>query len=127
LDPVFDCNRCVRCCSSRCTQCLIVVLVAGIYAAPKVNSCDGDWRFDSSHNCLIWTVDLIDDSNRSGAMEVVVASAAPDNFFPCTVSFTAKETLCDITVPACSNTKTQASTRFGLQKQLQVSSFEVLH
>ena len=60
-------------------------------------------------------------------MEVVVATAAPESFFPCTVSFTAQESVCDIRVPQCVNAQSQAPTRFGLKKQLAVSSFEVLH
>ena len=60
-------------------------------------------------------------------MEVVVESASPDSFFPCTVSFVAKATLCDIEVPQCISTQTQAPVRFGLSKELAVSAFEVLH
>lgn len=103
------------------------VWLAGVYSAPKVNSCDGEWRVDKNQNCLLWTIDLIDDSNRSGSMEVVVDSASPDSFFPCTVSFVAKATLCDITVPQCTSTQTQAPVRFGLSKELTVSTFEILH
>lgn len=48
---------------------------------------------------LLWTVDLIDDSNRSGAMEFVISSAAnPDSFFPVDVSFSAQHTLADVKV-----------------------------
>jgi coatomer subunit delta len=101
--------------------------VSGVYSAPRVNSCDGDWRFDSNAHCLLWTVDLIDDSNRSASMEVVVEAASPESFFPCTVSFTAQETLCDITVPKCVHSTSQAPTRFGLTKEMQVSLFEILY
>lgn len=100
---------------------------AGVYSAPNVNSCDGDWRYDSSNHCVLWTIDLVDDSNRSGSMEVVVATAAPESFFPCTVSFTAADSICDIKVPQCVNAQTQAPARFGLKKQIAVSSFEILH
>ena len=48
---------------------------------------------------MLWTVDLIDDSNRSGAMEFVISSAAnPDSFFPVDVSFSAQHTLADVKV-----------------------------
>lgn len=111
-----------------CTQqCQAFDCHAGIFTAPKVNSCDGQWRVDKQQNSLLWTVDLIDDSNRNGSMEVVVDKSSPDSFFPCTVKFVAKETLCDITVAQCTSTQTQQPTPFGLSKQLAVSSFEVSH
>ena len=66
---------------------------------------DGDYHYDSRKQTLLWTIDLIDESNRSGAMEFVISSAAnPDAFFPVDVSFTAQHTLADvkiITVSIC--------------------------
>lgn len=54
--------------------------------APSVNQVDGEWRYDSKRNALLWTLDLIDDTNRSGSMEFVVAAADPDSFYPVEVS-----------------------------------------
>ncbi len=31
---------------------------------------------------MIWTIDLIDDSNRTGSMEFVVSAADPESFYP---------------------------------------------
>ena len=60
---------------------------------------DGDYHYDSRKQTLLWTVDLIDDSNRQGAMEFVISSAAnPDSFFPVDVSFSAQHTLADVKV-----------------------------
>ena len=44
-------------------------------------------------------MDLIDDTNRSGAMEFVISSAAnPDAFFPVDVTFSAQHTLADVKI-----------------------------
>ena len=59
---------------------------------------DGDWRYDSRHSQLVWSIDLIDASNRSGAAEFVVPATDPGTFFPVEVSFSAQKTLCDIQV-----------------------------
>ena len=98
-----------------------------MHGTPTVNSCDGDWRHDPLNGCLLWTVDLVDDSNRSGSMEVIVESAPAASFFPCTVSFSAAATLCDITVPQCLQSQSQAPTRFSSTKALSVNKFEILH
>ena len=65
-------------------------------SAPQV---DGDYHYDSRKQTLLWTVDLIDDTNRSGAMEFVISSAAnPDAFFPVDVTFSAQHTLADVKI-----------------------------
>lgn len=33
-------------------------------------------------SCLVWSIELIDDTNRTGSAEFVVPAAAADNFFP---------------------------------------------
>jgi hypothetical protein len=98
-----------------------------VNAAPKVNSCDGEWRYDPNQNRIVWMIDLVDDSNRNGSMEVVVGAAAPDSFFPCTVAFSAGTSICDIAATQCLNAQTQAPVKFGQRKQLAVTKFEIVH
>ena len=59
---------------------------------------DGDWEYDARHSQLLWTIELIDDANRSGSAEFVVPMTDPGSFFPLDVSFSATKTLCDIQV-----------------------------
>ncbi len=62
---------------------------------------DGDYHYDSRKQALLWSIDLIDDTNRSGSMEFVIASAATsDAFFPVDVSFSAQHTLADVRIAA---------------------------
>ena len=58
---------------------------------------DGDYHYDSRKGQLLWSVELVDDSNRSGSMEFVLAANYPaDAFFPVDVTFTAQHTLADV-------------------------------
>ncbi len=66
---------------------------------------DGDWRYDSRHSLLVWSIDLIDNANRSGAAEFVVPATDPGTFFPVEVSFSAQKTLCDIQVSRVTSTR----------------------
>lgn len=50
--------------------------------APQVNQLDGDWRYDARKGHLVWSIELIDASNASGALEFVVPAADPSTFFP---------------------------------------------
>ena len=49
---------------------------------PNLRQIDGDWRYDMRRGCLVWSIELIDDSNRTGSAEFVVPAAQPDAFFP---------------------------------------------
>jgi hypothetical protein len=43
----------------------------------------GDYHYDARKALLLWSIDLIDKTNSSGAMEFVASPAAPpDAFFP---------------------------------------------
>lgn len=57
---------------------------------------DGDWRYDPRKSILLWSVDIIDASNRTGSLEFVVPNARPEAFFPVTVNFNATRTLCQV-------------------------------
>ena len=47
---------------------------------------DGDTQYDGRKSQLLWSIDLLDDSNRTGSLEFVVPAANPDAFFPVEVS-----------------------------------------
>jgi len=94
--------------------------------APSVNQVDGDWRFDRGQCCLIWSIDLIDDTNRSGSMEFVVPAADPDVFYPVEVSFAANHTFCDITLESVVSTQTEGPVKYGTRKQLTTAGYQVI-
>ena len=53
------------------------------YSRKHVAQVNGDHHYDSRKGLLLWTIDLIDKTNCSGAMEFVASPAAPsDSFFP---------------------------------------------
>ncbi|KAH0469541.1 hypothetical protein IEQ34_001099 [Dendrobium chrysotoxum] len=66
--------------------------------APNVLQIDGEWRYDSRSSTLVWSILLIDNTNRSGSMEFVLPPADPSAFFPINISFTAAKTFSDAKV-----------------------------
>ncbi len=60
---------------------------------------DGDWRYDARKSIMLWSIDIIDDSNRTGSLEFVVPNTRPESFFPVTVNFNATKTLCQVRCP----------------------------
>lgn len=75
---------------------LFMVCSSGV-GAPKVTECDGDYTHDSRKNVLLWSMPVIDTSNRSGTMEFSIAGHE-DDFFPVSVSFVSKKSFCNVTV-----------------------------
>lgn len=87
---------------------------------------DGDWRYDSRRGALIWSIDLIDDTNRSGSMEFVVPACDSEAFYPIEVSFNTSKTLCDIAIDTVTSTQTGAPVRYGQKRGLTTAGYQVV-
>jgi coatomer subunit delta len=87
---------------------------------------DGDWQFDSRKRLLLWKVDLVDESNKTGSMEFVLPATSPDSFFPVEVSFTANHTLCDVAVTGVHTVSDGTPAKYGCKTLLGVESYQVL-
>ncbi|KAG9138718.1 hypothetical protein Leryth_021036 [Lithospermum erythrorhizon] len=77
---------------------VISVPLPALRDPPNVSQIDGDWRYDSRNSALEWSIDLIDNSNRSGSLEFVVPPADSSVFFPISVRFTSSRTFSDVKV-----------------------------
>lgn len=87
---------------------------------------DGDWRYDSRRGALIWSIDLIDDTNRSGSMEFVVPACDAESFYPVDISFSTSKTFCDIAVDTVTSTQTGAPVKYGQKRGLSTSGYQVV-
>ena len=94
--------------------------------APAVSQCDGEWRYDPRASALLWMIELIDDSNRSGSLEFVVPATEPDAFYPIEVSFTAAKTLCDIELEGVASAATGEPVRYGSSRLLSTAGYQVV-
>eukprot|EP00959_Pyramimonas_sp_CCMP1952_P162956 3406916-Pyramimonas_sp.AAC.1 len=94
--------------------------------APVVNQVDGDYMFDPRRNVLEWSIDLIDDTNRSGSMEFVVPAADVDVFFPIEVSFSSKKTFCDVKVLSVTNVDGGEPVKFAYSTGMMAGGYAVV-
>jgi coatomer subunit delta len=74
---------------------------------------------------LLWTIDLIDDTNKNGSMEFVVPACDADTFFPVDVHFSATKTLCDIRVTSVTHVASGAIPKYGLHTLLSTDGYQV--
>eukprot|EP00249_Psilotum_nudum_P021249 c28034_g2_i1 orf=466-2034(+) len=103
----------------------IIIPLPSLQESPTVNQVDGDWRFDSRKSTLVWSIELIDNTNRSGSMEFVVPAADPSAFFPIAVTFSASKTFFDIKVVGVNLVNGGMPVKYGGQTQLVVDSYEI--
>ncbi|EFJ26392.1 hypothetical protein SELMODRAFT_172790 [Selaginella moellendorffii] len=104
----------------------ITIPLPALRDPPTVNQVDGEWRYDSRRSVLEWSVVLIDNSNRNGAMEFVVPAADASVFFPIDVKFTATKTFCDLKVVSVLQVDGGNSVRFAGSTQLLADSYQVV-
>lgn len=107
------------------------VIYECIVAANHVFACaalqiDGEWRFDSRAGTLIWSIDLIDDTNRSGAMEFVVPATDAEHFYPIELSFSSNKTFCDIAVAGVEHTQKSAPVKYSYNKSMSTAEYQVV-
>lgn len=57
---------------------------------PIVGGCDGQYSHESRRNTLLWTLPIVDASNKTGVLDLTAPNSAPSDFFPLDVEFSAK-------------------------------------
>ncbi|KAH7545996.1 hypothetical protein FEM48_Zijuj01G0154100 [Ziziphus jujuba var. spinosa] len=77
---------------------VVSVPLPALREAPNVRQIDGEWRYNSRNSIFEWAILLIDDSNRSGSVELVVPAADSSVFFPISVQFSATNTFSGLKV-----------------------------
>ncbi|KAK9915694.1 hypothetical protein WJX75_002778 [Coccomyxa subellipsoidea] len=104
-----------------------VVVAIPCHQPPRINQVDGDYHYDSRKQVLLWSIDLIDDTNRSGSMEFVIGSAATsDAFFPVDVSFSAQHTLADVSISAVLAVDDDQPVKYATRSMLQTDGYQVV-
>lgn len=104
----------------------IAIPLPALASTPKVNQVDGDWRYDARKSIMLWSIDIIDASNRTGSLEFVVPNTRPESFFPVTVNFNATRTLCQVEVADVISLETGNPIKYALRTQLQTDGYEVV-
>lgn len=87
---------------------------------------DGEWRYDSRRSALIWSIELIDNTNRSGSLEFVTSAADAEVFYPVEVTFTSNKNFCDINITGVEHTQKGGPVKYSLKKILETAEYSVV-
>lgn len=80
------------------TEIFLVFFCCRIGCNPVVGECDGTYMHESRRNQLVWSLPLVDATNKSGSLEFNAPRAIPNDFFPVAVNFTSKSSYASIKV-----------------------------
>lgn len=93
----------------------------------RVTALDGgDWRFCPKRRAVLWTLDLVDDSNRTGAAEFVFPASDPGSFFPVEVGFHAATSLAGVGVGGVTAVEDGAPVKWGAATSLVADGYEIV-
>ncbi|GJQ77792.1 copd [Trypoxylus dichotomus] len=65
---------------------------------PVVSECDGHYTHEARRNQLIWSLPIIDSTNKTGSLEFSAPKSIPNDFFPLTLNFTSKSSFAKIKI-----------------------------
>ncbi|EDV19588.1 uncharacterized protein TRIADDRAFT_61957 [Trichoplax adhaerens] len=75
----------------------IVIPIPHGSGSPVVKEVDGDYDYDNGKSCLIWSLPVMDASNKDGSLEFTVAGDQSD-FFPISLSFYSPNLYCRLSI-----------------------------
>ncbi|CAM9097389.1 unnamed protein product [Ectocarpus fasciculatus] len=102
-----------------------IVIPLGTSESPQILNADGNYRHVSSSQELHWTIDMIDESNKTGSLEFTIAQRNADAFFPVNVNFSSQELFCKLDVAAVNAADGHTPIMYGLSKGMAAEEYVV--
>uniref|UniRef100_A0A0N5AUI2 Coatomer subunit delta n=1 Tax=Syphacia muris TaxID=451379 RepID=A0A0N5AUI2_9BILA len=65
---------------------------------PVVSECEGSYEYVKSKSQLVWSLAVIDESNKTGTLEFSTPNGQSDHFFPVSLHFSSPDLFCNIEV-----------------------------
>eukprot|EP00824_Muranothrix_gubernata_P026356 TRINITY_DN918_c0_g3_i1.p1 TRINITY_DN918_c0_g3~~TRINITY_DN918_c0_g3_i1.p1 ORF type:complete len:527 (-),score=115.41 TRINITY_DN918_c0_g3_i1:980-2356(-) len=104
----------------------ISIPCTGAREAPVISQAYGTATYDAKTEMLVWYLDHVDSSNSSGTLEFNMADLEPSgHFFPVSVTFSSKQTLCDLEIGSVVSLEDESSIRFSQSRGLEVETYKI--
>jgi hypothetical protein len=106
---------------------VLITIPLGTNEPPNILSCDsGNYRHNRSNEELVWEIELIDSTNKSGALEFNVALRdSPDSFFPIDISFNSQDIHAGVVVESVQHCETGQRLQYGVTTTVTTDSYKV--
>lgn len=93
---------------------------------PIMGECDGTYSHESKRNQLVWSLPLIDASNKTGSMEFSASPAIPNDFFPLNVVFNSKSTFAQIKITEVLLVDDESPVKHSIETTLFPDKYEIV-
>ena len=90
----------------------------GTSSAPNILSVDGTHKFNAAQSELVWELQMIDQSNKSGSLEFSISQKDTDAFFPITVEFSSQSLFVDVEVTGVTFVGNGGPLQYGFSKSM---------
>jgi len=97
-----------------------------IGCAPIVGECDGTYSHEAKRNQLVWSLPLIDASNKTGSLEFSAPRAVPNDFFPLNVVFNSKSAYAQIKVTDVLLVDDDSPVKHSVESMLFPDKYEIV-
>ncbi|VDN21246.1 unnamed protein product [Gongylonema pulchrum] len=77
---------------------VVIVIPLPPATVPVISECEGSYEYVKSRSQLVWSLPVIDETNKTGSLEFSTPNGQSDHFFPVTVRFTSSDLFCDMAV-----------------------------
>ncbi|KAG5896294.1 Coatomer subunit delta [Gonioctena quinquepunctata] len=97
-----------------------------IGCTPVVGECDGTYTHESRRNQLIWNLPVVDNNNKTGALEFNAPRSIPNDFFPLSVSFTSKSSYASIKITEVTLVDDDSPVKYSAETVLYPDKYEIV-
>uniref|UniRef100_A0A0M3JW36 Coatomer subunit delta n=1 Tax=Anisakis simplex TaxID=6269 RepID=A0A0M3JW36_ANISI len=105
-----------------------VVITIPLPAAtvPVVSECEGSYEHIKSKSLLVWTIAVIDETNKNGTLEFTTDNGQPNHFFPVNMRFSSDDLYCNIEVESVQKMDSDEPVEYSKETRLITEKFEVV-
>uniref|UniRef100_A0A915D308 Coatomer subunit delta n=1 Tax=Ditylenchus dipsaci TaxID=166011 RepID=A0A915D308_9BILA len=93
---------------------------------PIVSECEGAYEYIKSKSMLVWTVAVIDTSNKTGVLEFSTPNGHAEHFFPVNVRFASGNLFCKIAVEGVETMSGGEPVEYHAETKLVTEKYEIL-
>uniref|UniRef100_A0A914EKA7 Coatomer subunit delta n=1 Tax=Acrobeloides nanus TaxID=290746 RepID=A0A914EKA7_9BILA len=94
--------------------------------SPTVSECEGSYEYVKSRSVILWTIDVIDSSNKNGTLEFSTPNGHADHFFPVNVKFYSENLFCKLSIVAAQKHESSEKIEFSEETRLIAEKYEVV-
>ncbi|EFO20949.1 ARCN1 protein [Loa loa] len=105
---------------------VVIVIPLPPAAVPVISECEGTYEYVRSRSQLIWSLPVVDESNKTGSLEFSTPNGQANHFFPVAVRFTSTDLFCDMAVKAVQKMDIGEAIQYTEERRLITEKFEIV-